>query len=443
MSLLLAVAVVLLLLSLFLYVRQQAAGSEGMAGTIGWNDNDRLETAPAIVWDSGEKVWLLRLFFAAWLVRLAVVLFINATGAIEKLGLSSDSLHYARIGRMLAVQMHMGQFNWPDWVDNGWYHFNGLVFYLFGEHPVLIQLFNITVASLVPIIFYFTFKKAFDNPAVARWAALMIAFFPSFIYWSALMLKDPVSWLAVALLAYGTVSLKKEFSLRALLAVFGGLIIFLGVREYMFFVSLMLIIASMFPLQNASLSLAWRWLAVILILGIAAQLAGFGFLAIDKIQQSMYFDLDYLNHARVKLSMKGSGRFFENPEEFVWGKSTWNDIKAAALAAYYSLVSLDLTHIGSVRQLMALPEVLLFLYLLPKLWLGLKGVWRDHRNLALPLLGFGFGILVVYASATTNKGALFRWRMQALPFLLAFIAYGLYLKRSGWFYRLLVKVAGR
>lgn len=435
----LAMALLALMLSVFLYARQQTEITGAVQPRMAFPGADESSgPLPAAV---AEKAWLLKLFLAAWLVRLAVVIVINATGAIQKLGLSSDSMHYARIGKMLAVQMHMGHFNWADWIDNGWYQFNGLVFYLFGEHPVLIQLFNITVASLVPVIFYFTVKKALGNAQVARWTALMIAFFPSFIYWSALMLKDPVSWLAVALLAYGTVSLKAHFSVRALLAVLTGLTIFLGVREYLFYISIMLVIASMFPLKNASVSLFWRWLAVILLLGLAAQWAGFGFLAINKIQHSMYFDLDYLNHARVKLSMKGSGRFFDNPEEFVWGKSLWNDIKAAALAAYYSLVSLDLTHIGSVRQLMALPEVLLFLYLLPKLWLGLKGIWRDHRNLALPLLGFGFGILVVYASATTNKGALFRWRMQALPFLLAFIAYGVYLTKRGWFYRLMQKVA--
>ncbi len=431
MSLVLAASVVALVFAAFLFFQQRVAAGAGVVPGV---------RAPVIL--GSERAWLLRLFLAAWLLRLAVVILINATDAIQKLGLSSDSLHYARIGKMLAAQMRMGYFDWSQWIDNGWYQFNGLVFYLFGEHPVLIQLFNITVASLVPVVFYFAVRKALDNSRVARWTALMVAFFPSFIYWSALMLKDPVSWLAVALLAYGTVSLKQSFSVRALLAVFIGLMIFLGVREYMFYIGIMLVIAGMFPLQNVSVGLVWRWLAVIVILGLAAQMAGFGFLAISKIQSSMYFDLDYLNHARVKLSLKGSGRFFDNPEEFVWGKDVWNDIKAAVLAAYYSLVSLDLTNIGSVRQLMALPEVLLFLYLLPKLWAGLKGIWRDHRNLALPLLGFGFGILVVYASVTTNKGALFRWRMQALPFLLTFIAYGVYLQRSGWFYRLLRRVGG-
>ncbi|GEM_PF-5084815 len=440
MMLALALSIVALLLAVFLYVSGHTAVVPSGHGP---EEPPRIPmTAMQVDPWAAEKRWLVQLFAAAWLVRLAVVVVINSTGAIQKLGLSSDSLHYTRIGKMLAVQMQMGHWDWSEWIDNGWYQFNGLVFYLFGPHPVLIQLFNITVASVVPVIFYFAVKKALKNVQVARWTAVMIAFFPSFIYWSALMLKDPVSWLAVALLAYGTVSLKQRLSLWGLVSILAGLVIFLGVREYMFYISIILVIASMFPLKNASLGLAWRWLAVIMILGFAAQAAGFGFLAIDKIQSSMYFDLDYLNHARVKLSMKGSGRFFDNPEEFVWGKDTWNDIKAAALAAYYSLVSLDLTNIGSVRQLMALPEVLLFLYLLPKLWVGLVGIWRDHRNLALPLLGFGFGILVVYASATTNKGALFRWRMQALPFLLAFIAYGLAMRRQGWFYRFMRKVAG-
>ena len=40
-------------------------------------------------------------------------------------------------------------------------------------------------------------------------------------------------------------------------------------------------------------------------------------------------------------------------------------------------------------------------------------------------------------SAATNMGAMFRWRMQALPFLLAFLTYGLSLHGRGYFYRLM------
>lgn len=386
-----------------------------------------------------SKSFLLKLFFLSWLLRLILVVFINATGAIQRLGLSSDSLRYGRMGEIIAAQMEQGNFNWPNWIDNGWFQFNGLVYYLFGSHSIIIQLFNITIACIVPLIVYQSILMVFRDIRIAKLTAIMVAIFPSFIYWSTLMLKDPISWLAVALLVYGTVGVKIQFKVKYILSIFIGLIIFIGVREYMFYISMMIIALAMYPLRGSTPGQVFRWLAIVLILGFSAQLAGFGFFAIDRISESIYFDIDYLNYARVKLSDHGSGRFFQNEADAVWGQGLLKDLKSFTLAVYYSLLSLDLSNIGSVRQLMALPEVLLFMYLFPNLVVGAKVIWYKHRNLALPLLGFGFGILVVYGSTTTNKGALFRWRMQALPYILAIVSYGIYYRQKGWFYRLLVK----
>lgn len=388
---------------------------------------------------SNNARFLKKVFIISFITRLLVLTLINTTGAIQKLGLSSDSLRYTRIGEIIANQMANGDFNWPNWIDNGWFQFNGFVFYLFGPYPIYIQLFNITVASFMPIVVFKTIEKIFKDIRIARLTTLMVAFFPSFIYWSVLMLKDPISWLAVSFLVYGTVSIKINFSIKYVVYIFIGLIIFLGVREYMFFISMIIIVLSLVPLKGAGLSLIVRWLAVIFIMGFTAKLAGFGFMAIDRISDSVYFDIDYLNHARVKLSDHGSGRFFQNEADAVWGQGFLNDLKSFTLAVYYSFLSLDITSLGSVRQLMALPEVLLFMNLFPTLIVGAQQVWKHHRNLALPILGFGFGILVVYGSTTTNKGALFRWRMQALPYLLTLVSYGIYYRKKGWFYKIVMR----
>jgi hypothetical protein len=427
MYILLTFSVVFFAISLFLLVNKNNSEIQ----VTSYNETEETE------YDS--KQFLKWLFVVSMLVRSVLLLIINATDAITKLGLSSDSLYYARVGKIVAVQMANGDFNWPNWIDNGWFQFNGLVFYLFGPYPFYVQLFNITVASIMPIIVFQTVRKVFPDIRIAKLTALMTAFFPSFIYWSVLMLKDPISWLAVAFLVYGTVSIKIKFSVKYMLSILLGLIIFLGVREYMLYISMMIIVLALVPLKGAGFGVVLRWVAVIIIMGFVAQLAGFGFFAIDRISESVYFDIDYLNHARVKLSNHGSGRFFQNEEDAVWGQGFMHDLKAFSLAVYYSFLSLDITSLGSVRQLMALPEVLLFMNLLPNLVVGAKQVWKTHRNLALPLLGFGVGILVVYGSTTTNKGALFRWRMQALPYLLAIISYGIYYRKKGWFYRLLIK----
>jgi len=97
MSLVLALALMALLVSVFLYAQRESAtgGSLPLGPQPGQPRISEQSGARAVA--HSEKAWLIKLFLAAWLVRLLVVIVINTTGAIQKLGLSSDSLHYARM----------------------------------------------------------------------------------------------------------------------------------------------------------------------------------------------------------------------------------------------------------------------------------------------------------------------------------------------------------
>lgn len=385
--------------------------------------------------------FLCRLFVVAILVRLVLVVLLVMTDAIRLLKLSPDSLRYHQEGVAIAMEMQQGFFNWPNWVDNGWFQFTGLVYYLFGPYAILIQTLNATIGALTPIVVYHLVKRAFGIEQTARWTAILTAFFPSFIYWSCLMLKDSLTIFAMALLVWAVVSLRERFEVRWIVVMAFSLIVYLATREYMFFVALFFITLSFFPVEGRKTGpLLVKMLAVVLFVGTATYAMGFGFLGMDYIAQSHYFDLDYINQSRIRIGDHGSGAFFDDPSSALWGKDLVGTLKALAAVAYFSLISVDLTDLGSVRQLMALPEVLVVALLLPHLFRGLLGSWRHLRQRTLPLMIFGFGILAVVGSAATNMGAMFRWRMQALPFLLAFLVYGLTLSGRGWLYRLLSRL---
>ncbi len=283
--------------------------------------------------------------------------------------------------------------------------------------------------------------KVYGVEKTARWTAILTAFFPSFIYWSCLMLKDPLSIFAMVLLVLAVVALRESFSVKWLAAMGFSLLSFLAVREYMFFVAMFFIAMSYFPVEGRRTGLlVVKMLAIVLLVGGAAYGMGFGFMGIDYIQQSHYFDLDYINQSRVKIGDHGTGAFFDDPSSALWGKDFLSTLKALGAAVYFFFVTLDLANIDSFRQLMALPEVLIIVLLLPAMFRGMLYSWRYLRQRSLPLMVFAFGLLAVYGSATTNMGAMFRWRMQAMPFLMAFIVFGLTLSRSGWMYRLLSRL---
>ena len=385
--------------------------------------------------------FLKRVVVYGFLLRLSIVAIFHVTDAIRVLHLSPDSLRYHREGLFIAHEMSLGYFNWPNWIDNGWFQFTGLVYYMFGPHPFVIQFFNITLGAVTPVIVYKMLRKVYADERVARWSALFTAFFPSFVYWSCLMLKDPLSIFAMSLLVLSVVSLRNRFHIKWLVSMLFSLLVFLSIREYMFFIGLFFIAASFLPTTGWRVGpMLTKLLIIVIVVGSISLYMGFGFMGREYIAESQYFDINYINETRIKMGGHGTGAFFEDPSSALWGSDFWSNFKASAVGIFFFFFTIDFTRLGSVRQLMALPEVLIFVSLLPALWRGMLDSWRNHREATLPLFVFALGIMVVYGSATTNMGAMFRWRMQAMPFFLAFLAHGLLLRSSGFYFRLLSRL---
>jgi len=137
----------------------------------------------------------------------------------------------------------------------------------------------------------------------------------------------------------------------------------------------------------------------------------------------------------VAMGDHGSGAIYDHDDVATWGSG---GLVANAVAfikgVVYFFITLNPTSIGSVRQLMALPEVLLVLLLIPHLFRGLYWLWLDRRN-SFPLIIFALGVMLMLVSATTNIGALFRWRMQVMPLFVIAMAIGVFWWQRGVFYR--------
>jgi hypothetical protein len=385
--------------------------------------------------------FLVRLFVLSFLTRLLLIAIITVTDAIVALSLSPDSLRYDREGVWIAQEMGWGDFNWPNWIDNGWFQFTGFVYYLFGPHPILMQVINAFIGSITPVLIYRLVLRVYGEHAIAAVTAILVAFFPSFVYWSCLMLKDPIAILAVVMLVLGVVALQTEFRVKWIASIVGGLLILLGVRQYLSFVAIVLVLISLTPVEGRRTGRLLLRLAIMLLtLGSLAYAGGYGFLGFDYVAQSHYFDLAYINSSRVNIG-HGTGAFFGDADTPVWGENSWGNVRAAFAAIFFFFVTLDVTEIASVRQAMALPEVLIVLWMLPNLGRGIVWSWRNVRQRSFPMLVFVFGILAVYGSAATNMGAMFRWRMQALPLILAFICYAVFTRGRGRAYRLLSRIA--
>jgi len=386
---------------------------------------------------STDRVFLVQLLVLAWLARLFVVFVFNATGAIRNLGLSSDSFLYHRSGEEIARLLGQGVSIFElNWVDQGWFQFTGVIYYLFGANPFWIQLINISLSTAAVWFAYQFALKGFGDRNIARLTAVMVAIFPSFVYWSTMMLKDPAALLAMTMIVCSLVHLRQRISLGWVIALTIGLLIYLGVRQYLFLVCLLMIPVAIIPFgqRRPGTTLVSFAMAILAINAITIPL-GYGFLGLQEIRGSHYFDLEYINSTRVAIGDHGRGAIFDDPNQALWGSDWVTNIRNAFIAVFYFFVSLDLTNLRSHRQLMALPEVIVFISILPALFRGIWLTWKRYRRTAWPILLMAFVILAVYGSATTNLGALFRWRMQSLPMFMAMAAVGICVYQRSWVWR--------
>ena len=389
-----------------------------------------------------DKLYLQRLFMLAFSTRAILLTLLVVTNATQEMHLSPDSERYHSVGVLIMREMERGFFNWPNWIDNGWFQFTGFVYFLLGPHQLAVQVLNITLGSLTVVVVFYLALEASRSSQVARISALLVALTPSFIFWSCMAIKDPVAILAMSLLVLCTIKLRQKFHMKWTLLMLLALLVFLGIREYMFFMSIGFIAMSMFLFTPYSLPRSGSWIGLATLAG-APMLFGFGVFGFEYFSNSMYFDIDYINIVRVDMGDHGAGALYGPDNVATWGESgLFEDFLAFLKGVMFFFVTLNFAEIGSVRQLMALPEVLLMVLLLPYLARGIHWLWLDRNN-SFPILVFCFGVMLMLVSATTNIGALFRWRMQVMPLFVIAMCIGVFYIRRGWLYKVANKLAGQ
>lgn len=376
---------------------------------------------------SSDRAFLWRLCISAFITRLAIIILYVMTDAIERFQLSLDHLRYDREGVWAMNAMDFGDFAYKSWIDDGWFQFVGLIYFLLWPSPFLIQLINITLNTVTVIPLFLIVRRLTPDVRIQRFYAVLLAFFPSILFWSTLMLKDAAGILAVALIVHGVFVLRQKFSLYSLLALLAGLVIFIGTRTYLFIVIVMLMPAAFLLFPYGKNRLPWRAILLPALIGLVPMAIGYGYFASGEFQRSLYFDINYINHIRGSMAT-GSGAMFDDGGH-TWGRGILQDAWLAITTVFAVFVPVNPFDLANIRQIAALPFVLVMIYLILPLIRGVKEIWR-LRRLTAPIMVIATGVLAVYVGGTSNTGALFRWTAQVMPYFLMAIAFAAFPRRS-------------
>ena len=169
-----------------------------------------------------EGRFLLRVFWWTLVLRyaLAVVLNVFADNSAFAGMFWGDSNTYDAGGYGLALVWQGDAVGVPSFTESvgrfGFYYFVGAIYFVFGRNQLLVQFLNGTIGALTVVVMHALATRLF-GPLVARRVAILMAFFPGMVFWSAGMYKDPAILLCIAVSMYAVVRLREAVSPAMLL----------------------------------------------------------------------------------------------------------------------------------------------------------------------------------------------------------------------------------
>jgi len=307
--------------------------------------------------------------------------------------------------------------------NSGWgmFYYVGSIYYVIGHNALAVQLINSVFGAATCVVVYKIALLIYPSQRVARTAAILTAISPSMILWSSQMLKDAPIVLCLTLSALYTLKLRSRFTLMDVLLLLLSLFCLFTLRHYAFYIMFISIAATLLfaARKFTPLKLLQGGLLVIII-GVALSYMGAGGmpgaqLDIKRVQASRTWS--------AKVANTGYG-----------GDVDITDPQAAIgflpIGVLYMLFAPFPWMITNLRQMITLPELLVWWALIP---MFVKGFWHAARHRlkeSFAICVFTLGLTLAYALYQTNVGTAYRHRAQLYVFFFIFIGIGLELRRE-------------
>jgi hypothetical protein len=378
-----------------------------------------------------DRRFLFRLFIVAFLVRVAVGTAIYVFHWQSFFG--GDALTYDFLGD---CQQHawQGRVEYQRAIDiffaegssSGWgmIYMVAAIYKFVGRNPLATQYVNCVLGAATALLAYLIALEIFPSQKVARTAAILAAFFPSLIIWSSQGLKDGPIVFLLALSMLAILKLGNKFNLKYLVALALALICLLTLRFYVFYI-VALAGGAAFVLGRHRLTAQSFARQLIVITVVSLALGYFGVSRYATQQIEVYGSAEQLQRMRLDASRSESG----------FGKDIDVSTTSGALGAVpvglaYLLLAPFPWQFGSLRQMLTLPEMIVWWGAIPLLVLGAWFTIRHRIREIAPIVIFTSLLTLTYSIVQGNVGTAYRQRAQLLVFYFIFVAVGFVLIRE-------------
>jgi 4-amino-4-deoxy-L-arabinose transferase-like glycosyltransferase len=371
-----------------------------------------------------EGPFLLRIYWWTLALRYALAIGLNVyAGSMSFAGMFwGDSNTYDAGGYGIALYWQGDSVALPGGVDvvgrYGFYYFVAAIYFVFGRNQLLVQFLNGTIGAITVVLMYALAARLFDR-VIARRVAVLTAFFPGMVFWSAGMYKDPAILLCIVAAMYAVVRLREELSPTMVLLFVAAVLALVSLRFYIAYFVIFATLTSFVFSQRGSF--VKRILSYGLVVG-ALWLAFTAVVRQEAIEeQKTYATLERLQltrHDQARLGQSAFGREYDvsTPE---------GALLTLPVGLTYLLFAPFPWAIAGTRQVLVLPEMIVWYGLMPSFVVGLALSIRRQLGDVLPILIFAVTLTLAYALMQGNIGTAYRQRTQITVFFFLFIGVGL------------------
>lgn len=374
-------------------------------GLMGWADEQAWQR---ILW------WTMVAFVAHLAFGLAAT---NISHAIRYY-IGTDSIGYdATANAIVRHWQHGLPFPFVPHGKEGFYYMLAGLYWVFGSHTAAGLAVNATLAAaLVPVMSDVTHRLY--GPAAARYAAPLVVVLPGLFLWTSQLMREAgmLFLIAVALncavrltesvsfstLATLTVALVLAFTFRAPVALIiaGGLVIGIAIGH-----------------QQLASGFGTGVTTVAIVMG-AMFVSGLGY---SGYKTAVGVNLQQANVTRKDLAYSAQTGFA--PEVDI--STTQSALRFLPFGVTSFVLGPFPWQIAGARQLPFVPDMLVWWFLLPSLWRGLRTSGRRAGRRQLTMLVPTVGLILFMALALGNFGTVVRERLQVIVLVVPLIALGL------------------
>jgi hypothetical protein len=296
------------------------------------------------------------------------------------------------------------------------------IYWVFGAYQVAGLALNAFLAACLIPLMTDTTRRLYGDGA-AHWIAPIVLLPVGFLLWPSQLLREAGIMFLIAVALNGAVRLEKRTRLSTFVMIGVAIALLFTVRNYMA-VTLGAGLLAGIVLGRRGIGGLGAGAGAVLLVGLMVVGLGVGSSGLTAVQQQA--DLSRLNNIRQGSATGAASGFLAEA-----------DISTGRRAVLYLPIALPRFFLGPFpweirpgRQLLALPDVMVWWALLPSLWRGFRRAWLKTRRGIFLLVMPTAAVTGVLALLVANYGTVVRARMQVLLLLAPLIALGLELRRS-------------